>query len=357
MREGGRGRARPPEPAGSAGVGTGTANPRPMRFSRLLTTVDAHCGGEPLRIITGGLPPLPGATILERRRYMRQHLDGVRRILMHEPRGHHGMYGAVLTPPCTPGADLGILFLHNEGYSTMCGHGVIAAVTVLLETGMLPRSGPEATVVLDSPAGTIRAVAAWDGERARSVRFENVPSFVLARDVPVPLPDGSAVAADVVYGGAFYAFIEAAAVGRRVCAPDLEHLQALQPAIRGYLEANLDVRHPLEPEIAGIYGAIFTQGERNVCIFADRQIDRSPCGTGTAARVAQRVARGELALGQGFRHESITGSVFVGRALRPAEVGSYAGVVPEVEGSAHITGFHQFVVDPEDPLREGFLLR
>ncbi len=318
-----------------------------MRFSRLLTTVDAHCGGEPLRIITGGLPPLPGDSILARRRYMRAHLDHVRQVLMYEPRGHHGMYGAVLTPPCAPGSDLGILFMHNEGYSTMCGHGVIAAVTALLETGMLERPGPEAEVVLDSPAGVIRARAAWDGDRVASVRFENVPSFLVERDVPLTLADGRAAKADLAYGGAFYAFVEED-LG------DLGRLQALQPAIRGRFA---DVRHPLEPEIAGLYGAIFTEGRRNVCVFADRQIDRSPCGTGTAARVAQQVARGELAMGEAFPHESVTGAVFVGRALRTAQVGPYAAVVPEVEGSAHITGFHQFVVDPEDPLGQGFLLR
>jgi proline racemase len=328
-----------------------------VRFTRLLTTVDAHCGGEPLRIITGGLPPLPGTTILERRRYMREHLDEVRQVLMYEPRGHHGMYGAVLTPPCTPESDLGILFMHNDGYSTMCGHGVVAAVTALLETGMLQRSGPEATVVLDSPAGQIRAVAAWDGDRVHSVRFENVPSFVLARQAEVPLPDGRRVPVDIVYGGAFYAFLDASRVGRRVIPSDLEDLQSLQPAIRAHLEAHYDVRHPLEPELSGIYGAIYTDGARNVCVFADKQIDRSPCGTGTAARVALLVDRGELRIGEPFRHESITGAVFTGRALHPTRVGGFAAVVPEVEGSAHITGFHQFVVDPADALGSGFLLR
>ncbi|HVB11075.1 MAG TPA: proline racemase family protein, partial [Bacillota bacterium] len=254
-------------------------------------------------------------------------------------------------------ADLGILFMHNEGYSSMCGHGVIAAVTALLETGVLAKSGPEAHVVLDSPAGLIRAVAAWDGERVSGVRFENVPSFVLKRGVRVPLPGGQPALADIVYGGAFYAFVDAAEVGRHVAVADLEELQDLQPVFRSHIEAAYDVRHPLEPELAGIYGAIYTEGARNVCVFADKQIDRSPCGTGTAARVALLVARGDLAIGETFRHESITGAVFNGRALRQARVGPYDAVVPEVEGSAHITGFHQFVVDPEDPLGEGFLLR
>jgi proline racemase len=172
---------------------------------------------------------------------------------------------------------------------------------------------------------------------------------VVAQDVPVALPDGRSATVDVAYGGAFYAFLEAP-----VTVAGLEALQAMQPAIRAQLDG---VRHPEQPEIAGLYGVIFTDGPRNVCIFADRQIDRSPCGTGTAARVAQLVARGRLGMGEPFRHEGITGAAFTGRALRAAQVGPYPAVVPEVEGSAHITGFHQFVVDPEDPLGEGFLLR
>lgn len=335
-----------------------------MRFNRLLTTIESHCAGEPLRIVTGGLPPLPGATMLARRRYLREHLDHVRRALMYEPRGHQGMYGAVLTPPCTEGADLGILFMHNEGYSTMCGHGVIAAVTALLETGALEKPVPEAQVVLDSPAGLIRATARWDGERAASVRFENVPSFVLARDLAVPLPGAGEVKVDVVYGGAFYAFLDAAAVGRRITPADLEALRGLQPSIRTYLESHYEIRHPEEAELAGIYGAIFcgppARGDadgKNVCIFADRQVDRSPCGTGTAARVAQLVARGRLQLAEDYRHESITRSLFTGRALRETQVGPYAAVVPEIEGEAHITGFAQYAIDPADSLGGGFLLR
>lgn len=336
----------------------------PMRFKRHLSTVDAHTGGEPFRIITGGLPPLPGATILDRRRYMREHMDGVRRVLMYEPRGHHGMYGAVLTPPVTPEADLGILFMHNEGYSTMCGHGIIAAATVLLETGMLVKEGPEPAVTFDTPAGTVHARARFDGDRVQSVRFENVPSFVLAADVRVPLKGGGELTADIAFGGAFYAYVDAPSAGVRVQTGDIPRMQALQVEIKQHIEAHFDVRHPLEPELAGIYGVIFTDAPqrpdahgRNVCVFADQQIDRSPCGTGTAARVALLHARGLLAQGQSYGHESIVGSLFHGRVIRPTAAGPFPAVVAEVEGDAHITGFHQFVVDPSDPQGDGFLLR
>ncbi|HEY3364041.1 MAG TPA: proline racemase family protein [Symbiobacteriaceae bacterium] len=335
-----------------------------MRLNRHFQTIDAHTAGEPLRIITGGLPPLPGATILDRRRYMREHLDFVRQILMYEPRGHHGMYGAVPTPPVTPGADMGVLFMHNEGYSTMCGHGVIALVTAALETGLIQKDGPEPTVVLDTPAGKVIAKAFIDGERVTRVAFENVPSFVFLPGVKVPIPGLDVVNADIVFGGAFYAFVRAEDVGLRVRPDMVPQLQEAMWAIKTYIEANFNIEHPLEPELRDIYGAIFYDKPdrpgadwRNVCVFADRQIDRSPCGTGTAARLAHLHWLGDMQVGDSFINESIVGSKFGGKILSTTKAGEYDAVIPEVSGSANITGFHQFVVDPTDPLGNGFLLR
>lgn len=335
-----------------------------MHLKRVLSTIDSHTAGEPLRVITGGLPPIPGGTMLERRRYMLEHLDDVRQILMYEPRGHHGMYGAVLTPPVSPDADLGVLFMHNEGYSTMCGHGIIALTTMVLETGMLHKEGTEPTVSFDTPAGKVIARAAMDGGRVASVAFENVPSYVHKVGVPVPVPGLGTVSADIVFGGAFYAFVRAEELGLRVRPDQVPKLQEAMYAIKAHIEQKMDVRHPLEPELRDIYGVIFYDKPdqpgsdwRNVCVFADQQIDRSPCGTGTCARLAHLHFLGAMKPGDSFVHESIIGTRFVGRILGLTSVGPYPAIVPEVRGSARITGFHQFVVDPTDPLPGGFLLR
>ncbi|HYF93026.1 MAG TPA: proline racemase family protein [Symbiobacteriaceae bacterium] len=331
-----------------------------MQVKRVFSTIDSHTGGEPIRLITGGLPPLPGATILERRRYMKEHLDDVRQILMYEPRGHHGMYGAILTPPVTEDADLGVLFMHNEGYSTMCGHGIIALTTTVIETGMLKKEGPNPRVVFDTPAGKVYAQAQVENDRVVHVKFENVPSFVFKAGVELP----GGVKADIVFGGAFYAFVRAEDVGLRVRPNLVPQLQEQMAAMKAYIEANHDVHHPLEPELRDIYGVIFYDKPdqpgadwRNVCVFADQQIDRSPCGTGTAARLAHLHFLGEMKVGDSFIHESIVGSKFTGRILGETQVGSFKAIIPEVGGSASITGFHQFVVDASDPLGEGFLLR
>jgi proline racemase len=334
-----------------------------MKINRLLTTIDAHTGGEPLRIITGGVPPLQGETILERRRYFREHLDHVRRVLMYEPRGHHGMYGCVITPPVSPDAAFGVLFMHNEGYSTMCGHGIIAVVTAAIETGLLQAADPEQDIVIDSPAGRIIARANAEGAQVKSVSFENVPSFVFAQDVPIEWEDRT-FHVDIAFGGAFYAVVQAKDLGVTVEIEQLSALQEWGQRIKEQIEAKMRVVHPLEPELVGIYGVIISDDPkkpdsdlRNVTIFADKQVDRSPCGTGTAARLATLFARGQLGLGERFVHEGIVGSQFVGRVVETAQVGDYAAVVPAIEGRAFITGLHQFVVDPDDPLADGFLLR
>ena len=335
-----------------------------MEFSRSISTIDAHAAGEPLRIVTGGVPRIPGATILEKRRWVRDELDDVRRALMWEPRGHADMYGCYVTEPVTAPADVGVIFMHNEGYSDMCGHGIIALATVLVAHAMVPRREPETRVGIDSPAGFIEAFVGWDGRRAGAVRFRNVPSFLLHRDLTVDTESLGRVRVDVAFGGAFYAYLDAAQVGLEVRPEALRALVQAGDEIKHALMSTHDIRHPLEPELRGVYGTILHGAPRhpdsdqaNVCVFADRQVDRSPTGTGTAGRVAQLVARGELALGGTLVNESIIGTVFRGTALETTRVGAIEAVVPEISGRAGITGYNRWMIDPHDPVGEGFFLR
>lgn len=334
-----------------------------MRFNRIFTTIDAHAAGEPLRIIAAGAPPLPGATILERRRFMAEHYDDVRRTLLFEPRGHADMYGAVLTPPVTPGADFGVLFLTNEGYSTMCGHGVIALTTALLETGMLPRCEPRTEVVYDSPAGLIRATASVNDDRVTAVAFRNVPSFRYATAVEVETSAGP-VLADVAFGGAFYALIDAAALGVEVLPENASRLTTLGMEVKRAVMQALDIVHPEEPELGGIYGTIVSAPPRsseadgrNITIYAEGAVDRSPCGTGTSAKLACLYADGRVGLDEAYVHESVIGTTFTGRVLGETRVGPFPAVETEIAGRGFLTGFHQFVVDPDDPTAGGFLVR
>jgi proline racemase len=329
-----------------------------------ITTIDAHAGGEPLRIITGGLPPIPGDTILERRRYVRENLDHLRTALMWEPRGHADMYGAIVTEPVTPDADLGVLFLHNEGYSTMCGHGIIGLVTVALETGMLPVSGSLSEIKLDTPAGLVTARAKVDNGSVCSVAFENVPSFAYVLDKTVDVPGIGPVRYDVAFGGAFYAYCQAADLKVRLGSEDFRRLIEVGAAVKHAVMESLPIRHPFEDDLSFLYGTIIlgpAQSEgadsRNVCIFAEGEVDRCPTGTGVSGRLALNHARGQMAEGQPFVVESIIGTRFTGRILDTTSFGPYQAVIPEVEGSAHIVGRHEFLIDPRDPLRDGFILR
>ena len=340
-----------------------------MEFTRTYTTIDAHTAGEPLRIITSGLPFIPGTTVLERRRYVREHLDHVRQTLMLEPRGHADMYGAILTPPVSSGADFGVIFLHNEGYSSMCGHGVIALATVAVAMGMVRAQIGETRIGMDTPAGFVEAFVEWDGRKVGRVRFRNVPSFVYRTDLEIQTAGFGKLLVDVVFGGAFYAYLNAAQAHLEVRPNDYANLIKLGHEVKHAVEAVCEVVHPLEPELRGIYGAMI-DGEpfssatnaaevrqSNVCVFADRQVDRSPTGTGTAGRVAQLFAQGKLEMGQTLVNESIVGTAFQGRVLEETRVADFPAVIPEVSGRASITGYHTFVVDADDPLPNGFFLR
>ena len=336
-----------------------------------LKTIDAHAAGEPLRLIIDGFPTPRGRTMLEKREWVLNHADHLRRALMLEPRGHADMYGALFTEPVSPGSHAGVLFMHNEGYSTMCGHGVVAVTTIALERGLLLPGGDGASIVYDSPAGTIRARArvragggTEDAEavRVESVAFVNVPSFVLHGGITVKLASRQ-IRADVAFGGAFYAIVDSEAVGLPIDAGHLPELRRVGMEIKHAIEDVYTIAHPLEPGLHGIYGTIFTGPPsderadlRNVTIFADAEVDRSPCGTGTAAVMAVVDAMGLLGDDRPFVHESLIGTRFNGRIVSRTEVGEYQAIVPEIEGSAWITGEHTFLVDDEDPLREGFRL-
>jgi proline racemase len=329
-------------------------------------TIDAHAAGEPLRLIVDGFPAPRGGTMLEKREWVRRHADHLRRALMLEPRGHADMYGAILTEPVSPGADAGVLFMHNEGYSTMCGHGIVAVTTIALERGLIMPAGDGTAVIYDAPAGTIRARARrrsggpGGSERVESVAFVNVPSFVLHGGLAVKLGSRT-VRADVAFGGAFYAIVDSEAVGLPIDIAHLPELRRIGMQIKDAIEATHTIVHPLEPGLCGIYGTIFTGPPngagadlRNVTIFADAEVDRSPCGTGTSAVMAVIDAMGLLADDRPFAHESLIGTRFLGRVASRTRVGEQPAIVPEIEGSAWITGEHTFLIDDGDPLREGF---
>jgi proline racemase len=317
-------------------------------------TVDYHTGGEPFRIVVEGVEPLQGATVLERRRDALERLDHVRRLLVFEPRGHADMYGCHVVPPNDDGADLGVVFFHNAGYSTACGHGTIALVTWALDEGLVERREGENRVVVDVPSGRLETRALVSGGKVRFVTFRNVPAFAWATGIPAA---GRTV--DVAFGGAFYATLP-----ERVEPAELSRLIELGRTIKRDLEARHEIVHPLEPDLRDVYGVIFWQEEgerpltqRNVTVFADGEVDRSPCGSGTSARLALLDAAGRLPRGDELRHLSIVGSAFSGRVVGDADVAGRPAVVTEVAGAAYRTGESTFALDDDDPLGEGFLLR
>ena len=283
---------------------------------------------------------------------------------MWEPRGHADMYGALLTEPVTPDGDLGVLFLHNEGFSTMCGHGVIALAKVLLDTGLLDRPGDAPEIRMDTPAGRVTATARRTDGVVTSVSFRNVPSFVYALDQIVDVPGLGRVRYDVAFGGAFYAFVDAGGLGIGLGAANFRSLIDVGMRIKRAVMEALPIEHPSEPDLGFLYGVIFVgppvnpdHHSRNVCMFADGEIDRSPTGTGVSARAALHFARGEIGLNEPFVVESILGTCFTGQVVETMTFGPYAAVIPQVTGTAHICGINELLIDPTDELRHGFMLR
>ncbi len=329
-----------------------------------VVVVDSHTGGEPFRVVVEGAPPLVGDTMAERRRSALTHLDGLRRILMWEPRGHADMYGALLGPPVEAGSDISVLFMHNEGFSTMCGHGIIALTKVALESGILPATEPETTLHIDTPAGTVRATAEVSASGVGRVRFRNVPSLASELDASVSVPGLGEVEYDLAFGGGFYGYVDAASVGLTCTPADFDGLVEAGRLIKAAIIGDRPIEHPEDDELGFLYGVIFTgpatnpdNHSANVCVFADGEVDRSPTGTGVSGRLAIEHARGRLAVGETIVVESIIGSTFTGAVVEVTEVGGMAAVVPEIGGRAHILGRTEFWLDPEDSIGEGFLLR
>jgi trans-L-3-hydroxyproline dehydratase len=329
-----------------------------------ITTIEAHTAGEPLRVLTGGFPELPGETILAKRRYARENFDHLRTALMWEPRGHADMYGCIVTEPVTADGDLGVLFLHNEGFSTMCGHGIIGLAKVALDTGMIDKPGERPVIKMDTPAGRVTAYAQREDGRVNSVSFHNVPSFVYALDQIVDVPGIGPVRYDVAFGGAFYAFCRAEDIGVDLTPSEFGKLIGIGIRVKQAVMNSLSIQHPFEEDLGFLYGTIIV-GEaqdpahhsRNVCIFADGEVDRCPTGTGVSARAAIHYARDELSCDESFVVESILGTTFTGKVVDEVQFGPHKAVIPEVTGLAHISGRAEWLIDPEDPLWKGFILR
>ena len=323
-----------------------------------ITTLEMHTAGEPLRVVIDGLPPLQGQTVLEKRSYFRDHYDYLRTGLMWEPRGHADMYGAVLTP--SNSADLDVFFLHNEGYSTMCGHAIIALTKLAIESHLVSTS----EITFNVPAGRIVAKADIQNGKVVSSSFRNVPSFLYCRDREVDVEGLGQVRFDIAYGGAFYAFVSAREIGIELEPEQFNRLIDFGRRIKQAIIASATIEHPFDDELSFLYGTIFTgpphhpgHHSRNVCIFADGELDRSPTGSGVSARAALHFAKGELNLGQCITIESILGSTMSVKVAELTRFGPYEAVIPEVSGSASITGRNEFYFDPQDPFRTGFIFR
>ncbi len=332
-----------------------------------IRTIDMHTGGEPLRVIVDGFPKLKGNSVLDYRKYCKEHYDYLRTALMFEPRGHADMYGCILTPPNDDEGDFGIVFLHNEGYSTMCGHAIIAISTLAVEMNWIKVIEGDNVIKIDAPCGRITSFVNVQKGKVIGVRFHNVPSFVVGLDRVIEVPGIGDVIYDLAYGGAFYAYVDmkknhfdfdlsADSYQNLILAGmDIKHAVMLQ---------DKEIFHPFEEDLSFLYGTIFIgdsdkeeMDSKNVCIFAEGEVDRSPTGSGVAGRMAIHKARKEVKIGEKTTIESITGSVFTGSVVSEEDYGSFKAVIPQVEGTAHITGMQTFVIDPRDPMKNGFILR
>jgi proline racemase/trans-L-3-hydroxyproline dehydratase len=331
-------------------------------------TTDYHTAGEPFRIVTAGAPEIPGRTVRDRREHAAssEAVDAVRRLLCHEPRGHADMYGCFLVPPDDEGADLGVLFWHKDGYSTACGHGTIALGAWAVASGRVTAAPDgETAVTIDVPSGRVIARVRCAGGTVEAVTFRNVPAYVIARDVPVATRQGE-VRVDVAYGGAIYASVPARQLGLAVAPEHVVDLIAAGREVKAALAGTDAARHPGDERLSGIYGTIFYEelGEtergprqRNVTVFADGEVDRSPCGSGTSARAALLAADGRLGPGRVLRHDSIVGTTFTAEVVERLTAEGRDAVVTEVVGMAYRTGEHRFVLDPRDPIGPGFVMR
>jgi proline racemase len=331
-----------------------------MRSSKLYTAVDSHTEGMPTRVVTGGVGIIPGATMNERRLYFIEHLDHIRKLLVNEPRGHAAMSGAILQPSTRPDADFGVLYIEVSGCLPMCGHGTIGVATVLVETGMVEVTEPVTTIRLDTPAGLVIARVAVSEGHADSVTIENVPSYPVRLDDRIDVPGLGSVPYSLAFGGNFYAMVNLEDVGLPF---DRDRQQDILAAGLAIMEAINTQNPPSHPEIDGVdhchHVEFIAPGSdarhsRHAMAIHPGWFDRSPCGTGTSARMAELWARGELALDQDFRNDSFIGSTFTGRLIRETEIAGIPAVVPTITGRAWVTGIGQYMLDPSDPFPQGF---
>ncbi|HBF5040566.1 TPA: proline racemase [Clostridioides difficile] len=335
-----------------------------MKFSRSIQAIDSHTAGEATRIVVGGIPNIKGNSMPEKKEYLEENLDYLRTAIMLEPRGHNDMFGSVMTQPCCPDADFGIIFMDGGGYLNMCGHGTIGAMTAAIETGVVPVVEPVTHVVMEAPAGIIRGdVTVVDG-KAKEVSFLNVPAFLYKEGVEVDLPGVGTVKFDISFGGSFFAIIHASQLGLKIEPQNAGKLTELAMKLRDIINEKIEIQHPTlahikTVDLVEIYDEP-THPEatyKNVVIFGQGQVDRSPCGTGTSAKLATLHAKGELKVGEKFVYESILGTLFKGEIVEETKVADFNAVVPKITGSAYITGFNHFVIDEEDPLKHGFILK
>jgi proline racemase len=330
----------------------------------LLAVTDMHTGGEPVRIVTSGYPPVPAGTILEKRAWVRANLDHLRRVLMFEPRGHYDMYGVLPVEPDLPGADLAVLFMHNEGYSTMCGHAVIALGRYAVDQGIVPAVEPVTTVNIECPCGLVVASVEVKDGKAGAVSFESVPAFLFAADRRLMLDRYGEISFDVAYGGAFYALADCRQFGLEFGQSRARDFVDAATALSERVKAEIPLAHPDHADLGFLYGSIVTDGgdgvgrpTKNVCVFAQAEVDRSPTGSGVTARLAAMHAKGQIHIGETRRFESIVGSVFTGAVARRTQAGQHAAIVARVGGQAHYTGKAEYWTEDGDMLGTGFLLR
>lgn len=329
-----------------------------------LSVTDMHTGGEPLRIITSGYPAIEGDTILQKRAHVRDNLDHLRKILMFEPRGHFDMYGALLVEPSLPGADLAVLFMHNEGYSTMCGHAIIALGRYAIDKGLVTAVEPVTTVNIECPCGmVVAAVEVTDG-KAGAVSFDSVPAFLFSSDMKADLPGYGPIRFDIGYGGAFYALADCGQFGLEFGKSSARDFVDAATNLTEHVKQTVTLSHPDHDDLAFLYGSILTDGgvglerpSRNICVFADAQVDRSPTGSGVTARLAAMHAKGQIRVGDQRTFESIAGSHFTGKVSKTTSAGDFSAIVANVSGRAYYSGETRFTVEPDDPMAGGFLVR
>ena len=337
-----------------------------MRFLNSIFAIDSHTAGHPTRVVVGGLPKIPGDSVAEKRDYVKNKMDYIRNFLCNEPRGHSGMYGAILTEPANKDADSGVIFFSTVGYDDMCGHGTIGAATILIETGMVPLEQPSTKVTLETPAGLIKAKANIVDGKVKDVSLVNIPAFLYKENVSINVPGYGEVKGDVAFGGNWYFYANAKDIGIRVRPENIDDLIKAGIAIKNEFNKKYDLTHPTDSNISKkLLGVSLVDSpvknqdadQNNIVVEGKLFFDRSPCGTGTSGRMAVLFAKNKLSLNEDFVNESISGATFRGRLIKKTKVGKYPAVVPEITGSAYITGFNHFVLDPDDPFGlDGFLI-